>query len=51
MKSKELEVLTRNGKEITNKMINLNATTEEYRIEKAKFNFLLKLMDELAKVD
>jgi len=51
MKSKEIEVLTNNGKELTNNMLTLDPKSEEYRINSAKFKFLLKLMDELAKVE
>lgn len=50
MKSKEIEVLTNKGKELTNKMVNVDPKSEEYRITVAKFHFLLDIMDELAKV-
>lgn len=50
MKSEELEVLVRNGRECSNEMINSDPGTESYRTAKAKFNLVLKIMDELAKV-
>lgn len=51
MKSKEIEVLTKNGQELTRNMLNLDPGSEDYRINSAKFKFLLKLMDELAKAE
>lgn len=51
MKSKEIEVLTRNGKELTNILINTGLDTEEHKIASEKFKFLMKLMDELTKVE
>lgn len=50
MKSKELEVLTRNGREASNRMLNAVPGSEEYKIAKSEFNLVLKIMDELAKV-
>ena len=50
MKSKEIEVLTRIGREVSNKMINSVPGSEEYKIAKSEFNLVLKIMDELAKV-
>lgn len=51
MKIKEIEVLTRNGKELTRNMLNLDPESEDYRINSAKFNFLLKIMEELKQLD
>lgn len=51
MKNEELEVLVRNGREVSNKMLNAVPGSEEYKIAKSEFNLVLKIMDELAKVD
>ncbi len=50
MKSKEIEVLTSIGREVSNEMLNAVPGSEEYNIAKSKFNLVLKIMDELAKV-
>lgn len=50
MKSKEIEVLTSIGREVSNKMLNAVPGSEEYKIAKSEFNLVLRIMDELAKV-
>lgn len=50
MKSKEIEVLTRIGREVSNQMLNVVPGSEEYKIAKSNFDLVLKIMDELAKV-
>lgn len=50
MKNEELEVLVRNGKELSNEMISAKYGSEAYYLAKEKFNLVLKIMDELVKV-